>query len=351
MISLVTMLTGRTAEPEAVPVTVVNVEKGPLDKILELAGTVTAERRSSLSARTDGLVTSVQVDAGSRVREGDLLLELDVVLASLALERSKQALREARSELAESQRLFEEGQKLVESGGIPTTEAEARRAALRTQEAAVSQLEIDVRERAEVVSRHRLLAPFSGVISAKMTEDGEWVETGTPVLELVEIDAVRFDTQAPQERYAELDSETPVTVRFDSAPEREFCSILLTKVPVKDPVSRTFLVRLAVDAPSDVMVPGVSGRARFRIRKDANALTVPRDAIVRQPDGRATAWVVKEESGYLKARRHSVRIGGRMSESVEVLEGLAEGQRVVLRGNETLRDGQTVRILREEKAD
>lgn len=331
--------------------TVSTVVRGSVDEVVEATGSVTAERRSSLSARTAGLVSDVAVDAGSRVEKGEVLMELDSALARLALERSKEALREAHSGLAERKRLFDEGQKLAKTGGLPKTEAEARQAALSVQTAAVNQLEVNVRERTEILDRHRVIAPFSGVISSKLTEVGEWVETGVPVLDLVEVDAVRFDAQLPQERYASLSMDTPVTVRLDSMPDRKLPAKILAKVPVKDPISRTFLLRLAVEAPPGVMAPGVSGRAAFRIRKSAEALTIPRDAMVRQPDGGITAWVVNGDSPDLRVAARPVTVGGNLSGTVEILSGLEEGQRVVLRGNETLREGQAIRILETKEAN
>lgn len=337
------------AEPltaaDAIPVVVEAVEMGGASKEVELTGTVTAERRSSLSARTAGLIASVNVEEGSRVKKGDVVLELDSALEQLAAERAKESVNEARTQLAESRRLYEEGRKLAETGGLPRTEAQARLAALHTQEAAVKQLEIDFKERAEMLERHKLIAPFSGVISSKMAEVGEWVETGVPVLELVEADRVRFDAQAPQELYADLNGKTSVTVKFDSDPAKSYPAHLRTKVPVKDPVSRTFLVRLDVDAPADVMAPGVSGSATFRVPGEKDVLTVPRDAVVRLPDGSTVTWVVRDADGMKKAASARVRIGDGMGDRVRVLDGLDAGERVVVRGNETLRDGQIITIL------
>ncbi len=329
------------------PVTVASVTRGGVSDMVEMSGTVTAERRSSLSARTAGLVSKVLVDSGSRVKEGEVLIELDDALAKLALERAREALKESESELAELTRLNEEGQKLMQSGGIPKTEAEARQSALRVKVAAVKQLEVDVREQTEIVNRHRVLAPYGGVISSKLTEVGEWVETGVPVLDLVEVDAVRFDVQLPQERFAELAMDTPTMVRLDSLPNKEFPAKILVKVPVKDPVARTFLLRLTVDAPPEVMAPGGSGRAIFQIHKPGDALTIPRDAIVRQPNGGVTAWVVNGDQQAPSVTSQVIRIGDGLSGTVEILEGLNEGQQVVLRGNETLRDGQAIKISQE----
>ncbi|MEX1009863.1 MAG: efflux RND transporter periplasmic adaptor subunit [Chthoniobacterales bacterium] len=331
-------------EPTASLVTVVTVERGVLDETVEATGTVTAEKQASLSARTEGLVVTVPVDAGSRVEKGDLLLELDAALAKLSLERSRAALREAQVGLEERRRLFEEGRKLAATGGIPKTEAEARQAALAQQEGATFQIALEVRERVEIVDRHRLLAPFPGVVSEKLTEVGEWVSTGVAVLNLVEVDAVRFDARLPQERFASLPLEASVRVELDSLPGQDFPAKILAKVPVKDPVSRTFLVRMAVEAPANVLAPGVSGRAIFQIRKSADTLIVPRDALVRQPDGSTMVWAVAEGGSGLKAVARPVKIGESMADRVQVLAGLEEGERIVLRGNESLREGEALDI-------
>lgn len=329
------------AAEEAALVTVAEVERGEVAEEVSLTGTVTPERRASLSARTAGLISSVAVDAGSRVEKGEVILELDATLAGLALEGTTEAVGEATAQLTETRRLYEEGTVLAKSGGLPTTEAAARAAALRVQRAAVKQLDVGRREQAEIVARHRLVAPFAGVISEKLAEVGEWVETGVPVLELVEVDAVRFDVQAPQEFYGSLAEGDGATVRLDSMPGEEFPATIAVRVPVKDAVTRTFLIRLDVDAGQEVMAPGVSGTAEFRLASGREAVTVPRDAIVRQPDGSVGVWIVVDG----KAESRSVEVGSRMGETVEVRSGLKGGERVVVRGNESLQAGQAVEVV------
>ncbi len=322
-------------------VTVAEAVRGEVVEVVALTGTVTAERRASLSARTAGLVASVAVDEGSRVEEGEVILELDATLAELALEGSTEAVREAVAQFDETKRLSEEGATLAKSGGLPTTEASARAAALRVQMAMVRQLDVDRREQAEVVARHRLVAPFAGVISEKMAEVGEWVETGVPVLELVEVDAVRFDVRAPQEFFAAMAVGESATVRLDSGAGETFPAEIVARVPVKDEITRTFLVRLDVEVSSDVMAPGVSGTAEFRLASGRDAVSVPRDALVRQPDGSVGVWVAVD--GVAESR--AVEVGSRMGETVEVLSGVEAGERVVVRGNESLQPGQAVEVI------
>ncbi len=329
------------AADDAARVTVAEAALGEVVEVVSLTGTVTAERRAALSARTTGLVSSVTVDEGSRVEEGEVILELDSTLANLALEGATEAVREAMAQLAETKRLSNEGATLAKSGGLPTTEAAARAAALRVQTATMRQMVVDRREQAEVVARHRLVAPFAGVISEKMAEVGEWVETGVPVLELVEVDAVRFDVRAPQEFFAPMEAGGEATVRLDSGAGKSFPAKIAVRVPVKDAVTRTFLVRLDVEADANVMAPGVSGTAEFRLPSGRKSVTIPRDAIVRQPDGSVGVWVVSDGVAVSRA----VEIGSRMAERVEVLSGLEAGERVVVRGNESLEPGQAVEVI------
>jgi RND family efflux transporter MFP subunit len=334
-----------SAEENVVPVVVHPVERGEALETFELSGSVTARRESELSARTDGLILRLLVEEGDRVKEGDVLMELDAELADIALERSRQELLQAETRLREAQRLADEGSKLAKTGSLPTTEATAREAATRIAKAAVAGLQVDVRERQEIVNRHRLAAPFDGVISERLAEVGEWVSTGVPVARLVEVDHVWFDVRAPQERHGQIREGDAATVRIDNGTSTSLPAKVLACVPVKDPGSRTFLVRLTVEAPTGSLSPGVSGRARFTHREEANnSLTISRDAIIREPDGTTSVWVVKENGEFHEARRRVVNIGGQLGATVSVDEGLEEGDLVVVKGNESLTEGRRVRM-------
>jgi len=122
-----------------------------------------------------------------------------------------------------------------------------------------------------------------------------------------------------------------------------------TIVPVKSPSARTFLVRVLADAveadrPLEI-TPGMSARGRLNVDTGRRAIVVPRDALLRFPDGRVTVWVVDTAGELPVVREQSVGTGLEFDEVVEVLSGLTEGDSVVTRGNETLREGQAVTIL------
>jgi RND family efflux transporter MFP subunit len=334
------------ADP-ATPVEVARAVAADTAETLRLTGTVTAERRARLSPRVSGLVAAVRVDAGDRVEEGDVLLDLDRVLAELGLRRAEAAVDEARTRLTEAKRLQGEAKELVKDNYIPETDAHARTANVKLNAAVVARLEAEVHEAQERVARHSVVAPFAGVISRKLTEAGEWVETGVPVLELVGTDDLRLDVQAPQERFVDVDENTSVSVRLDGHPNRTFTGRVAAKVPVHDPGARTFLVRVLLEDADGWMIPGMSAAATFGISGERSAVTVPRDALVRDSDAIERVWIVEDVDGESRVSSRPVRIGRSLAETIEVVEGLEVDLPVVIRGNETLREGQVVQVLAE----
>lgn len=216
---------------------------------------------------------------------------------------------------------------------------------MRMAGAAVDRLQTEQRQQAEVLRRHTVVAPFAGVVSRRIAEVGEWVETGTPVLELVDTERLRVDVQVPQERYAAVTVGTPVKVRLDARPQQVLEGRVATTVPVKDPNARTFLARIEVDDPGRQMTPGMSARVSFGLGGEQPAMSVPRDAVVRRPDGSTVVWVVEGEGPTAAVSQRQVEVGPTLSDRIEIHSGLEPDALVVLRGNETLEDGQRVRML------
>lgn len=343
---LSTTLVHAQAANGGAPVTVVTVSEQSIVETVPLTGTVTSERSSALSPRVSGLVDEVRVDAGDEVNRGDTLIQLDTELSKLALERTEAAVTEAQAQLDEAIRLRDEARKLLDSQNIPETQVRAAEAEVAIRRAAFERLQVEAREQRERLQRHAVIAPYDAVVSRKLTEAGEWVDTGTPVLELVETDRLRLDVQAPQNLYQSIHADMPVTVRMDTFKDETFDATVQAKVPVNDPSARTFLVRVGLDNTAGRLTPGMSAQAFFRIDRDKTGLVLPRDSIVRLPDGTNNVWVVSQnDSGQTVANKRQVQLGKIMADEVVIESGLEPGQQVVLRGNEVLSDGQRVKVI------
>ena len=347
VVAVLGISSGHAQEP--VPVTVAMPERSESVQRTELTGSFNAQRASLLSPQLAGLVEQISVDAGDEVVAGDVLLQLDSELAELAVVRAEAAVEERQAGLNEALRLRDEGRRLVQDRFVPETEVQAREAGVMLAEAALASSRAELATARALRDQHRMVAPFDGVIASRRVEVGEWVQTGTPVVELVAVDALWLDIRAPQQYWASLAPDARVQVSVDALPGRDLGALVHARVPVNDPNARTFLVRLSLTEPVSDITPGMSARAAFEWSRGGEVLRVPRDALTRYPDGTTTLWVIDESSNPPVANEIQVETNASnglfQAGRVEILSGLSADQPVVVRGNELLSEGQAVRVL------
>lgn len=335
-------------DDKAAPVATTIAQEQDIQRVLNLTGTVTAAQAARLSVATSGLVTTIHVDAGSKVETGDLILELDPELAQLQLDSSKAQVEQARTALKDAKRRLEEAQRLIPQRSIAESVVRDIEAEVASDEAALHQAQADAGYREGVLLRHQLRAPFAGVVSAKLTEIGEWVNPGQAVFDLVAVDDVRLDFSVSEDYLADISPDAPVSFRLNSNPGQTYSGRVAQVVPVTDPNARTFLLRVLAKNPGQNMLPGMSVRALMKLATGRRGLVVPRDAIIRFPDGRVVVWVVDSGANGPTAREQPVSTGLTFDALVEIREGLEAGAVVVTKGNETLQGGQPVSLAEPE---
>lgn len=327
----------------ASPVEIAQSELRPVVQVVTVSGTVTSPQSAILSPSIGGLVEETLVDAGDRVENGSILVTLDSELARLTLERSIAEETQARIALDDARRRLAEAEDVGPKRGIAETEIKSLRAEVTRNEAALEAAVAAARQQEAVVRRHEVRAPFTGVVSRRLAQVGEWVNPGNGLVELVATEGLRFDFRVPQTYYARLDEDTQVDLTLDAVPDEVVPGRIQSIVPVKDPGARTFLLRVVTDAQHRLPVtPGMSVRAAVRIDTGREAVVVPRDAVLMYPDGRKTVWVVVQEDGNTVVHEKRIQAGLEFDGLVEVQGGLEGGLDIVTRGNEALRDGETV---------
>jgi RND family efflux transporter MFP subunit len=327
----------------ASPVEIAQSELRQVVQIVTVSGTVTSPQSAILSPSIGGLVAETLVDAGDRVEAGSIIVTLDGELARLALERTVAEETQARIALDDSKRRLAEAEKVGPQRGIAESEIKTLRAEVTRNEAALEAATAAARQQQAVVRRHEVRAPFKGVVSRRLAQVGEWVNPGDGLVELVATEGLRFDFRVPQSYYARLTEQARIDLTLDAVPDEVVPGRIQSIVPVKDPGARTFLLRVVTDALHSLPVtPGMSARAAIRIDAGRDAVAVPRDAVLMYPDGRKTVWVVRNEDGKPVVHEHRIQAGLEFDGVVEVRSGLEAGLDVVTRGNEALRDGETV---------
>ncbi len=326
------------------PVVVTTVQEQEVYRVLQLTGTVTSARSARLSPATSGLVSALQVDAGSRVEGGQLLLQMDDELAQLQARGAEAAVERANLALRDARRRLEEARTLAPQRSIAESVVKDIAAEVSQDEAALHEAEAEAGYRRGILQRHQLKAPFAGVISAKLTELGEWVSPGQPVLELVALDDVHLDFPVAEDYAAFIAVGAPMQFSITADPTTHHNGAVTTVVPVTDPNARTFLLRAQPTDPEQTFTPGTSVQGKLRLAAGRRAVVVPRDGIVRSPDGRIVVWTVDAADGGTVVRENVVTSGLSFDSLVEISSGLEPGARIVVRGNEALQNGQNVVI-------
>lgn len=326
------------------PVETETVREAPVVRRLELSGTVTSPHASHISTSVEGLVSAVHFDSGARVTRGDLLLELDAELEEAAYKQAEARTAQAAAELADARRRLQIAESLAKREYGPKNAVEAGEAEVDIDTATHDSFKAEQKRRKAILARHKLPAPYDGVISKRMAEVGQWVEPGTAVFELVSMHDFRIDVPVPQDYYALLREGAHVSVEIDSLPGEEIAAKIGALIPVSDPDARTFTLRVLPERDDIPITPGMSARVTVNLDTGKRDLVVSRDALIRYPDGRVTVWVLKEDGDTMSVTERRIKIGLAFDGMVQVHSGLKEGDRVVVRGNESLREGQTVRL-------
>ena len=341
------------AEPP-MPVSVVRSVRATIAEEVNLTGDLQARRVSLLSAEVDGIVATLSVDDGDRVSNEQVVLSLDDELSEIAQARATAEVDEAAARHAEAKRRYGELTELAKQQHVPKTNVESARADIQFAGAALRQAQSDRLRAQALLKRHTVRAPFDGVVKRKLVEVGQWVETSTPLIELVETNFLRLEAPVPQFYFSRVKPGTQVAIRFDSLPEQVFEAAITATIPVSDSAARTFPVRIDLANEQGLLAPGMSARVILRIKSETgeSSLLVPQDAVVRRPDGSETIWTITVEDGVTKAAPREVRTGRVYHNNVEVLSNnLEPGTQVVVRGNEILRPGQPVTVAEEMPMD
>lgn len=326
--------------PPPARVWVGEVRSGSIEAQWSFLGDVTALQRARLAAGASGEVRRVLVRVGDRVKAGDLLVEVD---RSLATARVRAAAASKTAGAAELERAQRDAERLTGAGPDIAAAAEIEQATSERKRAAAERKRLRAAEAEARVAlgRHRVKAPFDGVVASRNVDPGDWVDPGIEVIELVDDRGVEVLTSVPPEvsRYLSVGDKASLQRKGQRVP-----ATIQGIVPALDTESRTVRLRLVPDEPTTWLLPGAAVDVLITVeRSEEGALVVSRDALVY---GIAKIQVVKSAEG--KAEPVPVDILARGRDEVLIRsEGLQAGDTVVTRGNERLFPGQPLIVLEE----
>ncbi|MBL4856575.1 efflux RND transporter periplasmic adaptor subunit [Idiomarina loihiensis] len=327
------------------PVEYVEAKKQPIINSVDLPTTLSALNNSQLSFAVEGKLLSLNKDIGDRVSKGDLLARLDSRQINSTIESLQAQVDSAQASLADEKQKLRELEELAETDFVPASDLRRSRTRVQVAQAQLAETKALLNETEVNQNYHQLTAPFDGIIASRTADLGEWLSADQSVFQLVGSDNQHADVFLSQSYYSSINSDTQASLSYkDTTIDARLSRI----VPFVDGNDRSFQVRLTGDYPDNWIV-GIPLEASFEIDTGRVQASVPQDAVVRYSDGRTSVWIAVNENGEWQAKELSVELGLRFNGYVEVESGVSEGERVIVRGNEALTDGQALKLT--ESAD
>ena len=336
---------GPSLRPRTVEVVTASLlTEGQASTVLTATGYVEAERKADLSPKITSRVTELNVTEGTRVKRGDVVARLDHTDLDAQLAEKRAAWINAKAELARQRSLHAEGL-------TPQSALDAAVATEATTRAAVRYVEA-------LLDYTVIRAPFTGVVTAKRAFIGEAVSpfgsspsgggSGGAIVTLVEFSTLYVGADVNEANLSKLGPNQPAEISLDAVPDKTYHGFLRQIVPSADRQKATVRVKVAFLDADDRILPDLSARVAFTSqptqgKTGRTRVVVPASAI-RNVDGKTGVFRVVEG----RARFQTVKVGPAAEGQVEVVEGLAGGERLISTSSGEVRDGDRVKVESEK---
>lgn len=365
---------GRTVQEASLSVKVTEAQRGDLIITLKSPGEAITDRNIIMKAEVSGMIKALNVEESKHVKKGDLLVDLDDEEHRLVLERQEaerlrvlseylvekrfagqgelsptvdaEKVQKARDEYEIARKLYRAGQVsrveyeeatkeyemvLIESGEMK----DEILAATKT----LTQREIGVREAQLNLEKTKIRAPFSGIVFDIQVSPQEHVSAGRELFTLVNIDKIQVQARVLESEIGKMQVGREVDLTFSAYPGKMFKGKVKAISPVVNPEDRTCKVTIEVANPEEEIKPGMHTDVEIAAEIYTDRLLVPQDAVLVRT-GRKLVFVVEE--GIAKWRY--IEVGLENEDYAEVLDGVKEGEVVIIEGHFTLAHDARVRI-------
>ena len=332
----------------------------PGTPLLTASGYIVARRKAVVSAKIQGRLSSLNVEEGSRVREGEIIARLENRDYIAQVERADAAIQRAEADLAEAKRQAQLADRLTHEqiGTRDTLDSANSRVTLA--EATIRQAKADAEYARAILANTEIRAPFSGTVVRKMAEVGESVAPIPPgvnistasgaIVALADLDTLEVDVA--ESNVAKLSADQPAEVSAEAFPDRRYKGRLRQVIPTADRTKATVQVKVTILDKDKDLKPEMSARVQFNEKAapatkpvegrpapaPQSVVTAPESAIVTR-DGKLVAFEIVEG----KAKARTVEAGPKIAGQVRIKSGLYGGETLVDSPPATLKDGDAIK--------
>jgi RND family efflux transporter MFP subunit len=364
------------AKPEesALPVKVVPVKRGDLVMRLESPGEAYTEKKIALTTEVTGTIKSLNVKEGKHVRAGEVLVEIDDQEYRLKWERSEalrlkylsdllldkqfappnkemdagavERIKKAEQDFSKAGSLFgqglisrEEFEKAKRSYESLLIESGVKQEEVMAAAKGLTQAEIDAKIAQMELERTKIRAPFAGIISGIKVSPQENISAGRELFTLVDIGQIKVQARVLESEIGKMKVGYEAALRFSAYPGKTFKGHVEAVSPIINPEDRTCAVHIAVENPQEEIKPGMHAEVEIAADIYKDRLLVPQEAVLVR-GGRKLVFAVEE--GLAKWRY--IEVGLENKDYAEVLDGVKEGEMVIVEGHFTLAHDARVQV-------
>ena len=313
------------AGPPPTQVVVIEARSIPVSETLSLVGSIAPNESVEIRAETDGIVQEINFNEGERVEKGHLLIRLDE-------SKFAAALAEADAALKLSQSNFERAKQLSIDKLISQQEFDQTASIF-----AVNQASVDLKRRQ--LQDTRILAPFAGIVGARLISPGQVINRTTPLTWLVDLDPVKVEVDVPERYLSQVFLGQTIQFVVAAFPTERFSGEVYFIAPQLTSSTRTALIKARIPNPAAKLKGGMYANLDLTLQLRESAIVVPEPALMHNGDV-ITVFVV-DETGIAQVR--PIQVGIRLAGKAEVLTGLKEGEKVVVEGIQKVRPGGAVK--------
>jgi RND family efflux transporter MFP subunit len=330
----------------AIPIVrVVPLKRAPAAEEIVLPANVQAFTDAPIYARTNGYLKKWYADIGTRVKAGQLLAEIDTPEVDQQLRQARADLNTAEANLHLSQITADRYAGLLKTDSVSKQDADNAAGDYEAKKAIVKSGEANVQRLTETLAFQRIYAPFDGVITARNTDIGQLIDSGSsggPGRELFHIASVkklRAYVNVPQDYSRNAKPGLVADLTFPDLPGKRIPGKLVSTSDAIDPSSRTLLVQFEVDNANGELLPGAYAALHLKLPAGSSSYIVPATSLMFRSEGLRLATVNDNKAALLP-----VTIGRDFGTEVEIISGLTGNESIIVNPLDSLLPGQQVRI-------
>ena len=316
----------------AVQVVAVEARREPIVETLSLVGSLLANEMVEVKSQIEGMVLSLPFQEGQRVREGDLIAQLDDSELSAAV-------AEAEANFKLTQITFERNKELHHDKLISQQEYDQSQAAFTAARATVDRRKSELRHT-------RIFASFAGIVGGRQVSPGQVISKNTTITWVVDLDRLKAEFSVPERFLGQLRLGQKIELAVAAFPADKFVGEVYFIGPQVDPSMRTALIRAYVGNQELKLKPGMFANLDLALRVKDDAVLVPEPALMPIGDRVAVLIVDKEQTAQLRP----VKVGMRTAGMAEIVSGINNGELVIVEGTQKARPGGKVRLAPAESA-